>query len=78
MLFLTRELAAAVRLGGRDRAAGSEAERARVSITKAVKTALARIRAHSPALASHLDATIHTGTFCCYTPDPRARSPGTP
>jgi tetratricopeptide (TPR) repeat protein len=70
--FLTDELAAAVGLGGRDRADGSPAERARVSITKAVKIALARIRAHSPALASHLDATIHTGTFCCYTPDPRA------
>jgi tetratricopeptide (TPR) repeat protein len=72
MQFLAGELAAAVGLGGRDRTAGSPAERARVSITKAVKIALARIRAHSPALAGHLDATIHTGTFCCYTPDPRA------
>jgi len=43
-----------------------------VNITKTVKTALSRIRAYSPALAGHLDATIHTGTFCCYTPDPRA------
>src|SRR5258708_2908755 len=72
MQFLADELSAAVGLGGRDRSAGSPAERARVSITKAVKIALARIRAHSPALAGHLDATIHTGTFCCYTPDPRA------
>jgi hypothetical protein len=72
MQFLTGELAAAVGLGGRDRTAGSAAERARVSITKVVKTALSRIRAHSPALADHLDATIHTGTFCSYTPDPRA------
>jgi tetratricopeptide (TPR) repeat protein len=70
--FLTDQLAAAVGLRGRDRTAGSAAERARVNITKAVKTALARIRAHSPALAGHLDATIHTGTFCSYTPDPRA------
>ena len=72
MQFLTDQLAAAVGLGGRDRRTGSAAEQARVNITKAVKTALSRIRAHSPALASHLDATIHTGTFCCYTPDPRA------
>jgi hypothetical protein len=43
-----------------------------VSITKVVMTALSQIRAHSPALADHLDATIHTGTFCSYTPDPRA------
>jgi hypothetical protein len=72
MQFLTDQLSAAVGLGGRDRTAGSASERARVSITKAVKIALARIRAHSPALAGHLEATIHTGTFCCYTPDPRA------
>jgi hypothetical protein len=72
MQFLTGQLAAAVGLGGRDRRAGSAAERARVNITKAVKIALSRIRAHSPALADHLDATIHTGTFCSYTPDPRA------
>jgi hypothetical protein len=72
MQFLAGELAAAVGLGGRDRTAGSPAERARVSITKVAKTALSRIRAHSPALADHLDATIRTATFCSYTPDPRA------
>jgi tetratricopeptide (TPR) repeat protein len=72
MQFLADELAAAVGLGGRDRRAGSPAERARVNITRAIRAALARIRAHSPALADHLDATIHTGTFCCYAPDPRA------
>jgi len=72
MQFLADELAAAAGLGGRDRTPGSPAERARVNITTAVKTALSRIRAHSPALAGHLDATIHTGTFCPYTPDPRA------
>ena len=72
MQFLTGQLAAAVGLGGRDRPAGSAAERARVNITRAIRAALARIRAHSPALAGHLDVTIHTGTFCSYTPDPRA------
>ena len=72
MQFLADELAAAVGLGGRDRRAGSAAERARVNITRAIRAALARIRAHSPALADHLDATIHTGTFCSYAPDPRA------
>ena len=72
MQFLTDELAAAMGLGGRDRTAGSPAERARVNITRAIRATLARIRAHSPTLAGHLDATIHTGTFCSYTPDPRA------
>jgi len=43
-----------------------------VMFTRAIRAALARIRAHSPALADHLDATIHTGTFCSYAPDPRA------
>ena len=72
MQFLADELAAAVGLGGRDRTTGSAAERARVNITRAIHGALARIRAHSPALADHLDATIHTGTYCSYMPDPRA------
>jgi tetratricopeptide (TPR) repeat protein len=72
MQFLADELATAVGLGGRDRTTGSAAERARVNITRAIRAAMSRIRAHSPALAGHLDATIHTGTFCCYAPDPRA------
>ena len=67
MQSLADELAAAVGLGGRDRRAGSPAERARVNITRAIRAALARIRAHSPTLADHLDATIHTGTFCSYS-----------
>jgi hypothetical protein len=71
MQFLAGELSAAVGLGGRDRTTGSEAERARVNITRAIRTAMARIRAQSPALAGHLDATIRTGTFCSYAPDPR-------
>jgi tetratricopeptide (TPR) repeat protein len=72
MQFLTDQLAVAVGLGGRDRKPGSPAERARVNITRAIRGALSRIRARSPALADHLNATIHTGTFCAYTPDPRA------
>ena len=72
MQFLVGQLAGAVGLGGRDRKTGSPAERARVNVTRAIRGALSRIRAHSPALADHLDATIHTGTFCAYTPDPRA------
>jgi hypothetical protein len=72
MDFLASELAAAVGLGGRDRQTGSPAERARVNITRAIRSALSRVREHSSAVADHLDATIHTGTFCSYTPDPRA------
>jgi hypothetical protein len=69
--FLVRELARAVGLGGRDRVAGSVSERARVSVTRAVRQALARIRGHNAALGEHLDRAIRTGTYCAYLPDPR-------
>lgn len=71
MEFLAHELAAAVGLRGRDRRAPSDAERARVNVTKAIRAALARIAEHSPALGRHLESTIRTGTFCSYVPDPR-------
>jgi hypothetical protein len=71
MEFFTTELAGAVGLGGRDRRAASQAERARVNITRAVRSTVQRIRAHDGMLADHLDATLHTGTFCAYRPDPR-------
>jgi tetratricopeptide (TPR) repeat protein len=69
---LTHEIAAAVGLAGRSRSTGSSAERARVSVTRAIRTALGRIAVESPKLGAHLDATVHTGTFCSYVPDPRA------
>ena len=70
--FLIRELAGAMGLGGRPRTSGSAAERARVNVTRAIRASLSRIRRESPGLADHLEATIHTGTFCSYTPDPRS------
>jgi hypothetical protein len=66
--FLTRELAQAVGLGGRNREATSPAERARISVTKAIKKAITLIGRESPTLASHLEASIHTGRFCRYAP----------
>jgi hypothetical protein len=69
--FITRELAAAVGLGGRDRPTSSPGERARVSVTRAIRLALARIAENSTALGDHFGATIHTGTYCMYRPDPR-------
>ncbi len=70
--FLVRELARAVGLGGRDRRAGSASERARASVTRAVRQAMARIREHNAPLGEHLDRAIRTGTYCAYLPDPRA------
>jgi hypothetical protein len=70
--FLMRELSRAVGLGGRSRRLGSAAERARVSVTRAIRLAMGRISAHHPAFGIHLERTIRTGTYCVYLPDPRA------
>ena len=70
--FLVGELSRAVGLGGRDRRAASTSERARVSVTRAVRQAMIRVGEHHPELGEHLNRTIRTGTYCAYTPDPRA------
>jgi hypothetical protein len=70
--FLESELARAVGLGGRDRRAGVASERARVSITRAIRQAMALITEHHPPLAAHLGRAIRTGTYCAYLPDPQA------
>jgi tetratricopeptide (TPR) repeat protein len=72
MDFLARELGSAVGLGGRDRKAASNAERARVNVTRAIRSAVDRIREHSAELGSHLAVTVRTGTYCSYQPDPRS------
>jgi hypothetical protein len=69
--FLVRELARAVGLGGRDRRAASHAERARLNATRAIRTAIGNLERAHPALGGHLAATIRTGRYCSYTPDPR-------
>lgn len=69
--FIAAELAAAVGLGGRDRKAASIAEKARLNVTRSIRSSIDRIAEHSPALGAHLSATVKTGTFCAYVPDPR-------
>lgn len=66
--FLARELAGAVGLGGRDRKASSDTERARVNVTRAIRTALKRISDHDAPLGRGLGMAIRTGTFCVYDP----------
>jgi len=70
---VTSELAGAVGLHGRDRRAASPAERARVSVTKAIKAAIARIAEHDADLGDHLTRAVRTGTFCVYDPPARDR-----
>lgn len=69
---LIEQLAAGVGLGGRDRKAASRAEAARSSVTKAIKNTLTKLDVHHPELARHFDATVKTGVYCSYSPDPRA------
>jgi tetratricopeptide (TPR) repeat protein len=70
--FLTAELARAVGLGGRDRRAASHAERARLNATRAIRGAVANLARANPSLGRHLAATVRTGRYCSYVPDPRA------
>jgi predicted ATPase len=68
---VAEQLAGAVGLAGRDRTASSNAERARISVTRAIRAAVEHLTRQNTSLGAHLEATIHTGTFCEYRPDPR-------
>lgn len=63
-------LDAATRLGGRSRRANSQTERARVNITRQIKSAIKKIEKDNPALGSYLASTIKTGYACQYSPLP--------
>lgn len=69
--FLTREIARAVGLGGRDRRAGAAAERARLNVTRAIKATIEKIADRDARLADILTRSIRTGTFCSFVPDPQ-------
>lgn len=69
---LAQELVRGMGVSGRARRAGSGTERARLSVTKALKAAIEKVAEADPALGEHLRATVRTGTFCSYTPDPRS------
>jgi hypothetical protein len=65
---ITEQLAAAVGLGGRDRVAASDVERARINVQRRLKDAIDRIAAADPALGRYLAAAVRTGTTCMFTP----------
>ncbi len=73
--IIVGELSAAFGLGGRARKEGSSAERARQSVTKAIRDALRRIREEDPALGEHLTRAVRTGIYCTYDPDPAGAPP---
>ena len=66
LAFLVHELAAATGLGGRSRRTPSPAERARVSVTRAIRAAIAALTAADPAMGRHLDARVRTGRTCSF------------
>jgi predicted ATPase len=70
---ISRELVHALGLGGRDRRAGSAAERARINVTRAIRTAIQRISEHHSALGKLLDQSVRTGSFCRYLQDPKVQ-----
>lgn len=71
---LLDELRRAAGLGGRTRRFGDDAERARVSVRKAIMRAVAAVRTADPVLGAQLAARIVTGTRCVFT---AAGSPAT-
>lgn len=69
---LVDELESATGLRGRPRSFADPAERARSSVSKAIKRAIDAVDDADPAIADVLRATVTFGVACCYEPDPRA------
>lgn len=67
------ELARALGLGGRVRRAGSDVERARQNVNRAITSVLRKLEGECPRIGRHLKNCVRTGVFCVYTPDPGYR-----
>jgi len=68
--FLTRELARALGLFGRDRKLGSESERARKRVSVAIARVIRLISLHDQHFGRYLKRSIKTGNVCSYNSDP--------
>jgi hypothetical protein len=66
--LLGTELARAFGLAGRERRAGSPAERARINVQRRLRDVIRRIGEQNSALGRHLDLSVKTGLFCMYAP----------
>ena len=67
---LVAELARAFGLGGQERAASSAVEKARLNVTRALRSAVGRVQALAPEAGDVLDRGLRTGTYCAYDPGP--------
>jgi hypothetical protein len=65
---LVSQLAQAYGLGGRDRRSASVAERARLNVTRALRSAIAKLMETVPEAAAVLDRRVRTGLYCTYAP----------
>jgi tetratricopeptide (TPR) repeat protein len=65
---LVAQLAQAFGLGGRDRRAASAAERARLNVTRALRTAISHLVQALPEAGAALDRRVRTGVYCTYAP----------
>jgi tetratricopeptide (TPR) repeat protein len=65
---LVSQLASAYGLGGRDRRTASAAERARLNVTRALRSAISKLTETVPDAAAVLDRRIRTGLYCTYAP----------
>lgn len=64
---IASQLAGAVGLGGRDRRAASDVERARINVQRRLKDAIESIAQCDAELGRWLAATVKTGTYCSFT-----------
>jgi hypothetical protein len=65
---LTRELARAFGVGGRERRCASAVERARVNVRRRLTLAVRRIRAANPTIGEAIVTALRTGVRCVYQP----------
>jgi hypothetical protein len=68
--FLRGELSAGLGIGGRSRKVAAHVERARGVVSKNIRTVLEKIRSEDAALGRYFAASIKTGYYCAYLPEP--------
>jgi pimeloyl-ACP methyl ester carboxylesterase len=66
---LVAELSRAYGIGGNVRRSPDHIERARKAVSRRLREAIARIAQVHPTLGRHLQAAVHTGVLCRYSPD---------
>ena len=66
--LLANEIAGSVGLGGRERATGSSAERARINVQRRISDAIQKLERANAELGRHLNRSLKTGNYCVYDP----------